>query len=44
MDGNDTSTMVCLAKPLIFKKFEYLKLFCDIVFCIVNIIKLLVYR
>lgn len=26
--------------PTIFKKFDYLKLFCDIFFCLVNIYKL----
>jgi hypothetical protein len=27
-----------------FKKFEYLKLFCDIIFCIVNITKVIVLK
>ena len=28
----------------IFKKFDYIKLLCDIIFCIVNIYKILIYK
>lgn len=28
----------------IFKRFEYIKLLCDIIFCIVNICKILIYK
>jgi len=30
--------------PIIFKKFDYLKLLCDIFFCFVGIYKLFFYR
>ena len=28
----------------IFKKFDYIKLLCDIIFCIVNICKIIIYK
>ncbi len=42
---NDTESMVCQTINEVipnFKKFDYLKLACDIFFCLVNIYKLFI--
>lgn len=43
----NTSLIVYEQVPLasvIFKRFDYVKLICDIIFCVVNIFKILIYK
>ena len=43
----NTSLLLYEQTPLssiIFKRFDYVKLICDIIFCIVNIFKILIYK
>ena len=44
---NNTSLIIyeqLQKSPLSFKKFDYLKLMCDIFFCLVNIYKLFIHK